>query len=102
MYVSRGSRRARVRLPVTARIGADGASAFICRTRDISELGLLLETPELVPPGTEIFLTLLDDQTGEAIELEGEVARSVPAEGATPAALGVSLTRGAPAWSALV
>jgi hypothetical protein len=87
---------------VTARLAADASAGFVCRTRDVSEHGVLLETPELVPAGIVLHLSLFDDTAGEAIELEGLVARAVPADGTTPAALGVRLLRGSPAWSALV
>jgi hypothetical protein len=76
--------------------------SFVGRTRDISEHGVLLETPEPLPPGTEVLLSLFDEQTGQAIELPGLVARLVPAAGPTPAAIGVKLVGGSPAWSALV
>ncbi len=100
--MSRGSKRARLRLPVTARVAVSGSGGFVCRTRDVSEQGVLLETPELVPTGTPLYLSLYDPQTGDTIELEGLVARGVPSDGATPAALGVKLTSGSPAWSSLV
>lgn len=101
--MSRGSKRARVRLPVTVRLASvDGSASFVCRTRDVAENGVLLETPETLEPGTHVVLTLFDEQTGNVIELQGVVARAVPAAGAAPAAMGIRLTTGAPAWSALV
>jgi hypothetical protein len=100
--VSRGAKRARVRLPVTARFDGGGANGFICRTRDVSEHGVLLETPELFPIETPLWMSLFDEQTGAAIELEGVVARVVPLEGASPQALGVKLTAVPAGWQALV
>jgi hypothetical protein len=76
--------------------------SFVCRTRDVSELGVLLDTPEVLPPGLAVVLALLDPQTGDAMELDGIIARSEPAATASPAAIGVKLTTTSPAWSALV
>ena len=89
--MSRGSKRARLRIPVTVRPKVHGATiqSFVCRTRDVSEQGVLLETPEVLAPGN-------------AIELGGVIARAVPAASPAPAAIGVKLTTTAPEWSALV
>lgn len=102
--MSRGSKRARLRIPVTVRPKVHGATiqSFVCRTRDVSEQGVLLETPEVLAPGLAVVLTLLDPQTGNAIELGGVIARAVPAASPAPAAIGVKLTTTAPEWSALV
>ena len=100
--MSRSSKRSRARLPVTAHLVADGEKSFICRTRDISDHGLLLETPEVLPQGTELSLSLLDQETGQALELDAVVARTVPGSGMVPATVGVHLHHAPPAWTALV
>lgn len=94
-------------MPVTARLvttergGRDG-KAFVCRTRDISDHGVLLETPEPLEPGAHVAVSLLDEQTGMAVEVTGIVARVVPGLGPTPSAIGIKLTTVTPGWTALV
>src|SRR5262249_13792919 len=87
---------ARIRLPVTVRVAtiAGGGRSFVCRTRDVSDQGMLLETPEVLDTGLPVVLTILDEQTGFALELTGLVARSEPA-----AEVGPSTSGGTPAAS---
>jgi hypothetical protein len=94
--------RARARLTVSAVI-ANARGELVCRTRDVSDTGLFLETPVVLEPQTLLSLSLLDQERGEALELEGEVARVVPAEQAGGAGgLGVRLRTPPDAWRALV
>lgn len=81
--------------------GEDGGS-LACRTRDVSTTGAFLETPVLIAEGTPVALSLLDEDLGEAIAVEGVVARQVEAQGTTPAGLGIRLTEAPDAWVALI
>lgn len=100
--VSRRSVRARARLTVTA-VMAQERGALVCRTRDVSDSGLFLETPVVLEPRTRLYLSLLDEERGEALELEGEVARVIPAGHAGSAGgLGIRLVTPPDAWRALV
>jgi hypothetical protein len=93
--VSRRAARARIRLTVTANF--DGGEQLVCRTRDVSEEGLFLETKTAMARGLGVSMSLLDSARGEAIEVRGEVARVVP-EG-----LGIHLSGQIPeAWMAMV
>jgi hypothetical protein len=100
--VSRSSKRSRVRIPLTARIGTNGQRSFVCRTRDVSEHGLLLETPEALATGTPMTLSLLDPASGAPIELDAVVARAVPPGAAGLALLGVKLVEPPATWAAYV
>jgi hypothetical protein len=74
----------------------------VCRTRDVSEQGVLLETAEMLAPGTEIALSLLDEDTGTAIELEGVIARASLGTQVGTALVGVRLGPTPEAWLGLV
>jgi PilZ domain-containing protein len=99
--VSRASKRTRARLVVTARFAAD-AAARACRTRDVSETGLLLESPHLATPGTEVHLSLLDEEHGDVIELDGVITRAIPQSQTLAGAVGIRLRTPPPAWKVLV
>jgi hypothetical protein len=75
--VSRASKRLRIQLTVTAVFGSN-AEQHVCRTRDISGTGVFLETSTPVALGTAAWLTLLDEDRGEVMSVEGHVARNVP------------------------
>jgi hypothetical protein len=99
--VSRGAKRVRARLTVTAEFSG-GGGGLVCRTRDVSSTGLFLETPVVVEIGTRVGLTLLDEDRGEALQLVGVVARLVPASGTNPAGMGVRLVQAPEGWTLLV
>ncbi len=99
--MSRGAKRARSRLTVTA-LFAGGEGELVCRTRDISSTGLFLETPVAVDPGTRVELSLLDHATGDALSLVGMVARLVPAAPGGTAGMGIKLSVIPPEWTKLV
>jgi hypothetical protein len=67
-----------------------------CATRDISGLGMLLETGRTEPPGTPVEISLFDEEAGAVVELEGVVTRSVPG------AIGVRLHEPPAPWAQLV
>src|SRR5688500_5047017 len=92
--VSRKAARARIRLTVTADF--DGGPQLVCRTRDVSEEGLFLETSETLTRGLGVSLSLLDAERGEAIALRGEVARVVPGS------IGIYVSAPTESWMAMV
>lgn len=102
--VSRRAPRARAKLTVTAIFGGN-AGALVCRTRDISEDGLFLETPVVIEPGTTVEVSLLDEASGDAIEITCVVSRVVPAITtpiALPGGLGIRIPKPPEAWMVLV
>jgi hypothetical protein len=71
----------------------------VCRTRDVSEAGLSLDTSAWFPLGTRISLALIDPANGSALEIIGDVVR----EATAPSwALGISLIEPPFEWRALV
>jgi hypothetical protein len=97
---------------VTAHIAGNGSAhasassslgrAFVCRTRDVSNTGVLLETPETLEPGLGLAMTLLDPETGETLEVHGHVMRHTPSEEGRSAMVGVMLDAPEAAWTRLV
>ena len=74
----------------------------VCHTRDVSEVGICLDTSEVsewLPVGTRVSLALTDPRSGTAMEVIGDVVREV--SGPSPA-LGVLLIEPPPEWRALV
>jgi len=91
-----------MRLTVTVKFAGD-EKELVCRTRDVSNTGLFLETDAHRRPGTPVELTLLDDVQGEVIGLHGVVTRAVEhTPGGSPGGLGVRLTSVNRPWSGLV
>src|SRR5262245_19062555 len=71
----------------------------VCRTRDISEDGACLDTAAWFPLGTRLSLSLVDPQSGAAIEVIGDVVR----EATSPSwVLGILLIDPPPEWLAMV
>ena len=103
--MSRSAKRVRLRLVVTARISSGDTSdgrAFVCRTRDISHTGLLLETAEALRPGTVLHLNLLDPELGDSVEVHGTVTRLTLPTATGAINVGVQLEEPGDAWLALV
>jgi len=100
--VSRSAKRIRLRLTVTARALTGDALAFVCHTRDVSATGVLLETLELLPLGCDLDLTLIDPETGSAVDVRGTVMRQVAPSGHHATLVGVLLDAPGEAWGALV
>ena len=71
----------------------------VCRTLDVSERGISLDTPAWFPLGTRISVALIDPLSGSAIEIIGDVVREAAAPSWT---LGILLIAPPPEWQALV
>ncbi|WP_428267927.1 PilZ domain-containing protein [Haliangium sp.] len=70
----------RIRALLTATVSLiEHEARWVCRTRDISARGCFLDTHELIEPGTKLLIALMDEDRGIAMEIEGEVARCLPA-----------------------
>lgn len=79
-----------------------GGKMAVCHTRDVSDVGICLDTSEVnewLPVGTRVSLALVDPRSGNAMEVIGDVVREVA--GAHPT-LGVLLIEPPPEWKALV
>jgi hypothetical protein len=79
-----------------------GGKLAVCHTRDVSDVGLCLDTSEVsewLPVGTRVSLALVDPHSGTAMEVIGDVVREIA--GANPT-LGVLLIDPPPDWKALV
>ncbi len=85
-------------IPATAQplLGGDMA---VCQTRDVSAVGLCLDTAAWFPLGTRLALALVDPATGSALEVIGDVVR----EATAPSwALGVLVIQPPLEWASLV
>ena len=76
-----------------------GGEVVVCHTRDISEVGVCLDTAAWLPIGTRVSLALTDPKAGTAVEVIGDVVREM--NGAQPA-LGVLLIEPPAEWKVLV
>ena len=100
-HVSRRAPRYRIALNVTV-CPLLGGKMAVCHTRDVSELGMSLDTSEVsewLPVGTRVSLALMDPSSGAAMECIGDVVREVA--GVHPS-LGVLLIEPPAEWHALV
>lgn len=71
----------------------------MCRTRDVSEVGLSLDTAAWFPLGTRLAVSLVDPASGGALEVIGDVVR----EAVSPTwSLGILVIEPPVEWSALV
>jgi hypothetical protein len=96
--VSRRAPRFRIDLKVTVS-PLLGGQLVVCHTRDVSDVGLCLDTAEWLPVGTRVSLALTDPRSGSALEVIGDVVREV--NGTNPA-LGVLLVEPPGEWKGLV
>jgi len=99
--VSRRAPRYRISLNVTV-CPLLGGKMAVCHTRDVSEVGICLDTSEVsewLPVGTRVSLALTDPRSGTAMEVIGDVVREVAG---TAPALGVLLIDPPPEWRVLV
>lgn len=99
--VSRRAPRYRISLNVTV-CPLLGGKMAVCHTRDVSDVGICLDTSEVsewIPVGTRVSLALTDPRSGTAMEVIGDVVREVAG---TAPALGVLLIEPPPEWRALV
>lgn len=96
--MSRRAPRYRVVLKVTV-APLLGGQLVVCHTRDISDVGICLDTAEWLPVGSRVSLSLLDAHSGSAVEVIGDIVREI--NGSNPA-LGVLLIEPPAEWHALV
>src|SRR4051812_48366387 len=71
----------------------------VCRTLDVSDAGVSLDTAAWFPLGTRLAVALVDPASGSALEVIGDVVREACAPSWT---LGVLLIKLPPEWQALV
>jgi hypothetical protein len=71
----------------------------VCRTLDVSEAGVSLDTAAWFPLGTRISLALIDPANGGAVEVIGDVVREASAPSWT---LGILLIEPPIEWQAFV
>ena len=71
----------------------------VCRTRDVSEVGLCLDTAAWFPLGTRLSVALIDPGSGTALEVIGDVVREAQAPSWV---LGILLIEPPFEWRALV
>ncbi len=58
---------------ITPMIG--GGEMAVCQTRDVSDVGLSVDTIAPFDPGTKVSITTMDQARGVAIEVMGEISR---------------------------
>ena len=95
------SRRApRYRIDIAAAaVPLLGGDMAVCRTRDVSEVGVCLDTAAWFPIGTRLSLALVDPANGTALEVIGDVVREAQAPRWV---LGILLIEPPFEWRALV
>jgi hypothetical protein len=71
----------------------------VCRTRDVSDDGVCLDTAAWFPLGTRLSLALVDPASGAAVEVIGDVVREATAPSWV---LGILLIEPPGEWHALV
>jgi hypothetical protein len=71
----------------------------VCRTLDVSDVGVSLDTAAWFPLGTRLSLALVDPASGGAVEVIGDVVREATAPSWT---LGILLIEPSLEWHALV
>lgn len=78
---------------------AGNSAILVCRTRDISNVGVALDTEATLDPGTRLGITIMDPARGIAIEMVGEVTRPL---GGAAHGVGVKLLEPPEDWAMLV
>src|SRR5436309_1008290 len=96
--LSRRTPRYRIDIAATA-VPLLGGDMAVCRTLDVSDSGLSLDTAAWFPLGTRISVALVDPVNGSAVEVIGDVVREATAPSWT---LGILLIEPAIEWYALV
>ncbi|HET9620893.1 MAG TPA: PilZ domain-containing protein [Kofleriaceae bacterium] len=96
--LSRRSPRYRIDIAATA-VPLLGGDMAVCRTLDVSDVGLSLDTAAWFPLGTRLSLSLVDPGTGAALEVIGDVVREATAPSWT---LGILLIEPPLEWQAVV
>jgi len=95
------SRRApRYRLDIAARAQTLlGGETVVCRTKNVSDVGLSLDTAAWLPLGTRLAISLFEPSSGTALEVIGDVVREANPPSWT---LGVLLVEPPPEWELVV
>jgi hypothetical protein len=96
--VSRRAPRYRISLAATVS-PLLGGEVVVCRTRDVSDVGVCLDTAAWLPIGTRVSLALTDPRAGSVIEVIGDVVRE---DNGKEPALGLLLIEPPADWRALV
>jgi hypothetical protein len=96
--LSRRSPRYRLDTAATA-VPLLGGDMAVCRTLDVSDAGISLDTAAWFPLGTRIALSLIDPASGSALELIGDVVRQAAAPSWN---IGIMLIEPPLEWRALV
>ena len=76
-----------------------GGETAVCRTKDVSEVGLCLDTAAWFPLGTRISVSLFEPQSGTALEVIGDVVREATSPSWT---LGILLIEPPEEWATIV
>ncbi len=97
--MSRRAPRFRAQITVTATPMIAGGERLVCRTRDISDVGMSLETASVIDPGTRLVISTMDLARGAAVEVVGEVTRVHTGAGC---GLGIRVLEPTIEWRALV
>ena len=77
--MSRKAQRLQVSMTVTLTLDGEELS-MPAATQNISSAGCLVRLPRELPIGRVVHVALLDDDSGQLIDMDGVVARQVPAE----------------------
>ncbi|HEY4059292.1 MAG TPA: PilZ domain-containing protein [Kofleriaceae bacterium] len=96
--LSRRAPRYRIDIAVKAQPLLGGETA-VCRTKDVSEAGLSLDTVAWFPLGTRLALALYEPSSGVALEVIGDVVREATAPSWT---LGILLVEPPSEWAMMV
>jgi hypothetical protein len=75
--VSRRARRLRAQITATVLPATGDGALLVCRTRDVSEFGMALDTDADLVPGTQVAVMIMDPERGAAIEILGEISRTL-------------------------
>ena len=93
--MSRRSPRFRAQLSVTV-TPVVGSEVVVCQTRDVSDVGMWLDTITVWDPGTRLSISTMDASRGAVVEVIGEVSR------VHQGGLGIRVIEPPPEWKALV
>jgi hypothetical protein len=96
--LSRRAPRFRIDIAATA-VPLLGGDMAVCKTRDVSDVGVCLDTAAWFPLGTRLSVSLVDPMSGTAIEVIGDVVREAMAPSWV---LGILLIEPPLEWRALV
>src|SRR5262245_31098315 len=97
--MSRRSPRYRARCAATVQI-AGVENTLVCHTRDISADGCFLDTAEKIAEGVPVALAIMDNESGEVVQVDGVVARATGTD--RTRGIGVRLGAPAPGWGRMV